>query len=67
MNKEIEDLKIKQADLQYSITKIRNSLEGTNSRLQEVKEQISKMEDILVEITDAENNKEKRMKINEGD
>ena len=43
-------------------TKINNSLEGNNSIIQEAKEQKSKVEDRLVEITDAEWNKEKLMK-----
>ena len=38
MNKEIEDLKIKQAEMQNIITEIKNSLEGTNSRIQEADE-----------------------------
>ena len=49
LNKEIEDLKIKQAEMQNTITEI-NSLEGTNSKIQEA-EQTSEMEDMLVEIT----------------
>lgn len=60
----MEDLKINQADIQNSITKIKNSLEGTNRRLWGA-EQISKEEDTLMEITDVEKNKEKRMKRNE--
>ena len=33
LNKEIEDLKTKQVEIQNSITKIKNSLKETNSRL----------------------------------
>lgn len=33
VNKEIEDLKIKQAEMQETITKIKNSLERTNNRI----------------------------------
>ena len=65
LNKEIEDLKIKQAEMQTAITKIKNSLEGTNSRLQETEEQKSKVEDRLVEITDEEEKRGKRLKRNE--
>ena len=54
MNKEIEDLKIKQAEMQNIITEIKNSLEGTNSRLQEAKEWVSEVEDRLVEINGSE-------------
>ena len=40
-----------------------NSLEGVNSRISEAKERISDLEDKIVEITTAEQNKEKRLKI----
>ena len=43
-----------------TITKI-NSLEGTNSIVQEAEEQKSKVDDGLAEITDVEQNKGKRM------
>ena len=36
---------------------MKNSLEGINSRILKAEEQISKMEDILVEMTNAEQNK----------
>ena len=39
-----------------------NSLEGINSRITEAEEWISDLEDKIVEITTAEQNKEKRMK-----
>ena len=45
-----------------TINEIKNSLEGTNSRITEAEEQISDLEDKIVEITTAEQNKEKRMK-----
>ena len=41
------------------------TLEGINSRITEAEEQISDMEDRMVEFTAAEQNKEKRMKRNE--
>jgi len=37
-----------------AITEIKNMLEGTNSTITEAEEQISEVEDRLVEITDAE-------------
>ena len=40
----------------------KNSLGGINSRITEAEEQISDLEDKIVEITTAEQNKEKRMK-----
>ena len=36
--KEIQYLKLKQEEMQNSITEIKNSLEATNSRIQEAKE-----------------------------
>ena len=45
-----------------TINEIKNSLEGINSRINEAEEQISDLEDKIVEITTAEQNKEKRMK-----
>ena len=49
LKKEIEDLKLKQAEMQNILTEIKKkSPEGTNSRIQEAEEQISDVEDILV-------------------
>ena len=45
-----------------SINEIKNSLEGINSRITEAEEWISDLEDKIMEITTAEQNKEKRMK-----
>ena len=45
-----------------TINEIKNSLEGINSRITEGEEQISDLEDKIVEITTTEQNKEKRMK-----
>ena len=49
MSKEIQDVKLKQAEMQNTITEIKNSLEAASSRIQETEEQISKVEDRLVE------------------
>ena len=51
--------------MQNTITEIKNSLEAANSRIQEAEEWISEVEDRLVEITDAEQKREKRLKTNE--
>lgn len=57
-NKEIDNLKIKQAERLNTITKIKKKmLEGTNSRIQAVEEGKSEMEDRLVGITDMDQNK----------
>ena len=59
--KDLEELKSKQT-MMNTINEIKNSLEGINSRITEAEEQISDLEDKIVEITTAEHNKEKRMK-----
>ena len=61
-NKHLEELKRKQTMMNNTIHEIKNSLEGLNSRITEAEECISDLEDIRVEITIAEQNKEKRMK-----
>ena len=61
-NKDLEELKSKQTEMNKTINEIKNSLEGINSRITEAEEQISDLEDKMVEITTAEQNKEKRMK-----
>ena len=48
--------------MNYTINESKNSLEGINSRKTEAEEQISDLEGKIVEITTAEQNKEKRMK-----
>ena len=64
LTKEIQDTKLKQKEMQNTITEI-NSLEAANSRIQEAEEWISEVEDRLVEIMDAEHKREKRLKTNE--
>ena len=58
-NKDLEELKSKQTMMNNTINEIKNSLEGINSRTTETKERISDLEDKIVEITTAEQNKEK--------
>ena len=48
-----------------TITEIKTTLEGINSRITEAEEWISDLEDRMVEFTAAEQNKEKGMKRNE--
>ena len=45
-----------------TIIEMKNTLEGINNRITEAIEQISELEDKMVEITAEEQNKEKRMK-----
>ena len=52
INKDLEELKNKHAN--NTITKIKNALEGIDSRLFEAEEQISELEDKMVEITSEE-------------
>ena len=59
INKDLEELKNK--DTNNTITEIKNTLEGINSRISE-EERISEQEDKMVEITSEEQNKVKRMK-----
>ena len=43
-----------------AINEIKNTLEGTNSRIPEAEDRISKVEDRIVEINEAERKKEKK-------
>ena len=49
-----------QTEMTYTITKTKSTLEGTNSRMNEVEEQIHEAEDRVVEITAAEQKGERR-------
>ena len=61
LKKAVEDLKIKQAEVNNAMTKMKNELEGTESKIQESWEQINEVEDKLVEITNVKKDKEKCM------
>ena len=61
-NKDLEELKSTQTMMNNTINEIKISLEGINSRITEAEERISDLKDKIVEITTAEQNKEKRMK-----
>ena len=50
--------------LKNTVTEIKNTLGGINSRITESEEWISELEDRIVEITATEQNKEKRMEKN---
>ena len=65
LSKEIQDIKLKQEEMQHSIAEIKDSLEAANSRIQEAEERISEVEDRLVDIMDAEQKRGKRLKTNE--
>ena len=48
-----------------AINEIKNTLEGTNSRITEAEDSISEVEDRMVEMNESERKKEKRIKRNE--
>ena len=59
INKDLEEWKNKHTN--NTITEIKNTLEGINSRISEAKEWINELEDKTVEITSEEQNKVKRV------
>ena len=62
INKDLEELKNKHTETHTTITEIKNTLEGINSRISEAEEWISELEDKMLEITSEEQIKVKRMK-----
>ena len=50
-NKEVKTIKMNQSKLDNSIAKVKTNLEAMNSRLNDTKEQISDLEDRIMEIT----------------
>ena len=61
INKDLEELKNKHTETNNTITEIKDTLKGINSRISEA-EQIGDLEDKMVEITSEEQNKARRMK-----
>ena len=59
INKNLEKLKNKHTEQNITITKIKNTLEGIDSRLSEA-QRMSELEDKMVEIISEEQNKVKR-------
>ena len=64
VNKDLEKIKNKKIDTKSTITEIKNTLEGINSRIPET-EQICDLKHKMVERNAEEQNKVKRMKITE--
>ena len=62
INEDIKELMNKHTETNSTIYEILNTLEGINRRISEAEEQISELEDKMVEITYEEKNKVKRMK-----
>ena len=61
-NKDLEKLKSKKTVMNNTINEIKNYLEGISSRINDAEERITDLEVKIMEITTAEQNKEKRMK-----
>ena len=61
-NKDLAELKNKQAGMNNKIIQIKNRLEVINSRITKAEKRISDLDYRIVEITATEKNKEKRMK-----
>ena len=64
-NKDLEEIKKSQYIRNNAINDIKNTLEGTNSRIMEAEDRISEVEDREVEINEPERKKEKQIKRNE--
>ena len=58
--KDLEEIKKSQSVMNNAINEIKNTLEGTNSRLIETEDRISEVEDRMVEINEAERKKENK-------
>ena len=56
-NKDLEEIKKSQYIMNNAINEIKNTLEGNNSRITEAEDRISELEDIMVEISEAERKK----------
>ena len=56
-NKDLEKLKNIQSIMNNTISEIKNTLEGTNSRITDAERWISELEDRMVEVTEAEQRK----------
>ena len=59
-NTDIEEIKMSPSIMNNAIIEIKNTLEGTNSRLTEAEDRISEAEDRIMEVSEAERKKEKK-------
>ena len=57
-NKDLEEIKKSQYIVNNAINEIKNTLEGTNSRITDAEDRISEVEDRMVKINEAEKKKE---------
>ena len=56
----LEEIKKSQSIMNNAINEIKNTLEGTNSRIRDAEDRSSEEEDRMVEINEAERKKEKK-------
>ena len=56
---DLQEIKKSQYIMNNAINEIKNTLEGTNSRITEAEDRISEVEDRMVEINETERKKEK--------
>ena len=61
-NKDLEEIKRSQYIMNNAITEVKNTLEGTNSRIMEAEGRISEVEDRMVEINETEREKKRIFK-----
>ena len=64
-NKDLEEIKKSQYIVNNEINEVRNTLEGTNSRIMDSEDRIRGIEDRMLGINESERKKEKRIKRNE--
>ena len=60
--KDLEEIKKNQYIKNNAINEIKNTLEGTNSRITETEDRISEVEDRMIEINETERKKENELK-----
>ena len=65
LKKDLHELKNKQVEVHNTITQKKNTTEGINRRVTKTEEQITELEDRVVDTIATEQNKEKIMKISE--
>ena len=59
-NKDLGEIKKSQSIMNNARTEIKNTLEGTNSRITEAEDRISEVENRMLEINEAERKKRKK-------
>ena len=61
-NKDLEEIKKSQYIMNNGINELKNTLEGTNSRITEAEDRISELEDKMVEINESERKNKNELK-----